>query len=124
MREFQTGSQLSRIVHDERKAQTARLLLVPQSAARQIFQCQERVAIPHARFKDGCDIRMIQSGDCFSLALKPRKRRTVVVIANQKFQGYDAIQASVARLVDDTHPALAARLKDFIVRMFATRFHG
>jgi hypothetical protein len=90
-----------------RRQQIALKFLI-EAAARHKLECEKRLPIQFADFKDLHDVGMEQA--CGGLRLPP-KAQTLIgqgrVVAAEHFQGHDSVQTALPRSVDHAHAAAA-----------------
>src|SRR5271156_2259704 len=93
-----------------------------QRLALEILHHDVGFAVIVADFVDGADIRVIQRGCGFSLALEAAEGlRIFGYIVGEEFQGYEAIELDVLGLEDYAHPATTEFLQHAVVRNGAPR---
>ena len=99
------------------RPEAANILL--QRAPGQILQRQETLAFVFLDGIDGGDMGMIERGDGPCLAKEPAHRVFGVEQGRpEKFQCDEAVEAEVAGLENNTDPALAEFLEDFVTRSY------
>jgi hypothetical protein len=83
----------------------------------QEFHRDESLSIFLADVVNGADIRMIESGGRLSFASEAfQSLGGAGQRIREEFQGNEAVEASVLRLVDHTHTAPAESFKDAVMR--------
>ena len=88
---------------------------------RTIFHHDERLPVFFVNFMDGADVRVIQGGCRFGLALKSGYcLRVFSDMVWKEPQGNEAIEFDVFSLVNDPHSTAADFLDDAVVRNRAT----
>ena len=76
----------------------------------------EPLALVRVDVVNGADAGMVEGGGCARFALKALERLgRAGQVLGQELEGHGAAEASVLRLVDDTHPAAAELLDDVVV---------
>ena len=98
------------------------LYLGVQGSARQVLQNQKRLSIGFRDIVDGCDVRVIQSGEGPGLRQEPFARLgRFEEVRRQEFERHQPVQFKVAGLVDPGHASLAQLGENLVVKDGAAR---
>ena len=82
-----------------------------ESLALETFHGDEGLAIFLADIMDGADVGMVESGGGFGFAAKAAEGLGIFSeVVGEKFQSYEAVEAGVLSLVDDSHASAAEHL--------------